>query len=311
MKYIVEYKNFRKTNIEQINEGLAQGLLSDAIQFLIAGAAEYGIAAGTLGVGTPAATVVETIIDASFAAESIYSTIQQITNLKGQLGEFTEIINKCMEAFETFKKGDLAGFYQQVKQVIIDGLNLIEGSEEGLDKIAEKLKKLVSDLISKLTDAVSKGLKMLIPDATVGATLSAAIKVVVESVSDKGYDLAKKGVEQLGQYKKYLIDPSQLPLLIKKTLPDLYNLIEQYKKKIEELGWVKAIAMFGANGLILKKMGPNGLNELTKTIKGFEPKVLDLIEKILGVIVPVTFTILAVSQILLKGEYKKEKEEKK
>lgn len=308
MKYIVEYKNFRKKNIEKINEGLSQGLLSDVIQFLISGAAEYGIAAGTVGVGTPAATVVETIIDASFADESIYSTIEQITNLKDQLQEFTEIVNKCMDAFETFKKGELRTFYEQVKQIIIDGLGLIKGSEDTVDKIAEKLKKIISDLISKLTDAITKGVKMLIPDATIGATLSVGIKVVVETISDSGYDLAVKAVEQLGQYKKYLIDPEQIPLLIKKSLPDLYKLIEGYKKKIEELGWVRAIAMFGSNGLILKKMGPSGLDDLLKTIKEAEPKVLDLIEKTLSVLIPVTFTLLAICQILLKGEYKKEEE---
>lgn len=310
MKYIVEYSEFRQQHFEKLNEGLAQGLLSDVIQFLISGAAEYGIAAGTVGVGTPAAAVVETIIDASFAAESIYSTIKQITNLKGQLQEFTEIVNKCMAAFETFKKGQLKSFYEQVKQIIIDGLPLIKGSEDTVDKIAEKLKKIISDLISKLTDAITKGLKMLIPDATIGVTLSTGVKVVVETISDSGYDLAVKAVEQLGQYKKYLIDPEQIPLLIKKSLPDLYKLIEGYKKKIEELGWVKALAMFGSNGLILKKMGPSGLDELSKTIKEAEPKVLDLLEKILSVVVPVTFTLLAICQILLKGEYKKEEEKK-
>jgi len=310
LKYIVEYSEFRQQHFEKLNEGLAQGLLSDVIQFLISGAAEYGIAAGTVGVGTPAAAVVETIIDASFAAESIYSTIKQITNLKGQLQEFTEIVNKCMAAFETFKKGQLKSFYEQVKQIIIDGLPLIKGSEDTVDKIAEKLKKIISDLISKLTDAITKGLKMLIPDATIGVTLSTGVKVVVETISDSGYDLAVKAVEQLGQYKKYLIDPEQIPLLIKKSLPDLYKLIEGYKKKIEELGWVKALAMFGSNGLILKKMGPSGLDELSKTIKEAEPKVLDLLEKILSVVVPVTFTLLAICQILLKGEYKKEEEKK-
>ena len=62
--------------------------------------------------------------------------------------------------------------------------------------------------------------------------------------------------------------------------------------------------MFGPNGLILKKMGPSGLDKLTATIKKFEPIVMDLVKKILSIVIPVTFTLLAVIQILLKGEYK-------
>jgi hypothetical protein len=273
---------------------------------LLGAAAEYGIAAGTLGAGTPAAVAVETVIDTGFAAQSITSTIDQVTNLKGQFDKFTEIVNKCMESFEIFKSGNLEKFYSTIKQIIIDGIGLIKDGEESVDKLAEKFKDLISNLISKITDAVGKGLKILIPDATVGLALTASLKVVVEVASENGYTIAQKAVEQLGEYKKYLINPEEFPALIRKTLPDLYNLIDGFKKKIEEMGWTRAIVSFGTNGLILKKLGPAGLDKLAQTIKSYEPKVLDLIEKILGVVVPVTFTFLAIAQILLKGEYKSE-----
>ena len=63
--------------------------------------------------------------------------------------------------------------------------------------------------------------------------------------------------------------------------------------------------------LILKKMGPSGLDKLTATIKKFEPIVMDLVKKILSIVIPVTFTLLAVIQILLKGEYKSDEKETK
>ncbi len=307
MKYLVEYNTFKEINLQQVNEGsLAIGLITDTVQFLLGAAAEYGIAAGTLGAGTPAAVAVETVIDTGFAAQSITSTIDQVTNLKGQFDKFTEIVNKCMESFEIFKSGNLEKFYSTIKQIIIDGIGLIKDGEESVDKLAEKFKDLISNLISKITDAVGKGLKILIPDATVGLALTASLKVVVEVASENGYTIAQKAVEQLGEYKKYLINPEEFPALIRKTLPDLYNLIDGFKKKIEEMGWTRAIVSFGTNGLILKKLGPAGLDKLAQTIKSYEPKVLDLIEKILGVVVPVTFTFLAIAQILLKGEYKSE-----
>lgn len=307
MKYITEYTTFRET-LHPVNESLARGLITDTLQFLMGAAVEYGIAVGTVGVGTPAGCAIETVIDTGFAAETIYSTVNQVTELKGQFDKFTEIVNKCMEAFKIFKSGNFEQFYQTVKQNIIDGMELLKG-EETVDKLADKLKDIVSKLVSKITDAVTKGLKILIPDATIGLGLSTSIKVLVEVASDNGYNIAKGAVEKLGEYKKYLIDPEAFPKLLRETFPDVYKMIEGFKKKIDELGWARAIIMFGSNGLILKKLGPSGLDKLSQTIKKFEPIVLDLVEKILSIVVPTTFTFLAIIQVLLKGEYKTEKKE--
>lgn len=309
MKYIVEYNTFRH-DLRPINESLAVGLVTDALQFMIGAAAEYGIAAASIGVGTPVALAVETIIDVGFAAGIIKSSINQVSELKGQFDKFVDTINKCMASFEIFKSGDFDTFYSTIKQTMIEGIDLIKG-EETVDKLAEKLRDIISSLISKITDAVAKSLKVLIPDATIGLALSTAIKVVVETVSDKGYTIATTAVEKLGEYKKYLIDPDEFPKLLEQTFPEVYKLIDGFKKKIAETGWTKSIVMFGASGLILKKMGPSGLDKLTATIKKFEPIVMDLVKKILSIVIPVTFTLLAIIQILLKGEYKSDEKETK
>jgi hypothetical protein len=309
LKYIVEYNTFRH-DLRPINESLAVGLVTDALQFMIGAAAEYGIAAASIGIGTPVALAVETIVDVGFAAGIIASSIKQVTELKGQFDKFVDTINKCMASFEIFKSGDFDTFYSTVKQTMIEGIDLIKG-EETVDKLAEKLRDIISSLISKITDAVAKSLKVLIPDATTGLALSTAIKVVVETVSDKGYTIATTAVEKLGEYKKYLIDPDEFPKLLEQTFPEVYKLIDGFKKKIAETGWTKSIVMFGASGLILKKMGPSGLDKLTATIKKFEPIVMDLVKKILSIVIPVTFTLLAIIQILLKGEYKSDEKETK
>ena len=309
MKYIVEYNTFRH-DLRPINESLAVGLVTDALQFMIGAAANYGIAAASIGIGTPVALAVETIIDVGFAAGVIASSIKQVTELKGQFDKFVDTINKCLASFEIFKSGDFDTFYSTIKQTMIEGIDLIKG-EETVDKLAEKLRDIISGLISKITDAVAKSLKVLIPDATIGMVLSGAVKAVVETVSDKGYTIATTAVEKLGEYKKYLIDPDEFPKLLEQTFPEVYKLIDGFKKKIKETGWVKSIAMFGPNGLILKKMGPSGLDKLTATIKKFEPIVMDLVKKILSIVIPVTFTLLAVIQILLKGEYKSDEKETK
>ena len=309
MKYIVEYNTFRH-DLRPINESLAVGLVTDALQFMIGAAAEYGIAAASIGVGTPVALAVETIVDVGFAAGIIKSSINQVSELKGQFDKFVDTINKCMASFEIFKSGDFDTFYSTIKQTMIEGIDLIKG-EETVDKLAEKLRDIISSLISKITDAVAKSLKVLIPDATIGLALSTAIKVVVETVSDKGYTIATTAVEKLGEYKKYLIDPDEFPKLLEQTFPEVYKLIDGFKKKIAETGWTKSIVMFGASGLILKKMGPSGLDKLTATIKKFEPIVMDLVKKILSIVIPVTFTLLAIIQILLKGEYKSDEKETK
>lgn len=309
MKYIVEYNTFRH-DLRPINESLAVGLVTDALQFMIGAAAEYGIAAASIGIGTPVALAVETIVDVGFAGGIIASSIKQVTELKGQFDKFVDTINKCMASFEIFKSGDFDTFYSTIKQTMIEGIDLIKG-EETVDKLAEKLRDIISSLISKITDAVTKSLKVLIPDATIGLALSSAVKVVVETVSDKGYTIATTAVEKLGEYKKYLIDPDEFPKLLEQTFPEVYKLIDGFKKKIAETGWAKSIVMFGASGLILKKMGPSGLDKLTATIKKFEPIVMDLVKKILSIVIPVTFTLLAIIQILLKGEYKSDEKETK
>jgi len=312
MKYIVEYDTFRQMNSLSINEGLAQGLMTDVVQFLLSGAAEYGLSAATIGTGTPAALAIETVIDASFAGKVISDAIKQIDEMKGKLDKFTEMVNNCMKSIETFRKGQLKEFYEQVRQIITDGLSIMKGAEDTVDKLAEKLRGIIADLMRKLTDAVAKGLKLLIPDATIGASVSIGIKGVVESISQNGYTIASGLVDKSGDLKKYLIDPEALPNLIKQTLPEFYKMCEGYKEKIKEMGWIKAITFFAGKieaAIILKKLGPTGLDQLIKMVKTSEPKVLDLIEKILRTVVPVTFTLLAIYEILMKGEYKKKEEQ--
>lgn len=315
MKYIVEYETFRQMNSESINEGFTQGIVTDVIQFLISGAAEYGISIPSYGGGTPAGVVAETAIDAVFAGSTIGTAVNLINNMKGQFSEFTDIVNKSLEAYQTFRDGKFKSYYEQVRDIIVQGLSMIKGAKEGVDKLAKRLRKLVSDLLAKITDAVGKGIKMLIPDATIGASVSAGIKVVVQTASQNGYSVATKALEKAGKLKDYLLDPEKLPPVVEKAIAWLLELMENWKNKIKKMGWLKATALFAAGGLTagaaIKSLGPTGLQKMSEMIKKSEPKILDLISKTLKVIVPVAFTLLALYQILMKGDYKKQKEESK
>lgn len=314
MKYIVEYDTFRQMNSESINEGFTQGVVTDVLQFLISGAAEYGISIPSWGGGTPAGVVAETAIDAVFAGSTIGAAVNLINNMKGQFAEFTEIINKSLEAYRTFREGKFKSYYEQVRDIIVQGLSLIKGAKEGIDKLAKRLRKLVSDLLAKITDAVGKGIKMLIPDATIGASVSAGIKVVVQTASQNGYSIATKALDKAGKFKDYLLDPEKLPPLVKKAIAWLLELMENWKNKIKKMGWLKATALFAAGGLTtgaaIKGLGPTGLQKMSEMIKKSEPKILELIQKTLKIIVPVAFTLLAIYQILMKEDYKKKSEDK-
>ena len=312
MKYVKTYKHFQ-SDLPQLNENFAVGLAVDAVQFMIGAAAEYGIAAGSIGYGTPVACMVETIIDAAFAGQAVKAAVDVVSEIKGQMDKFVEIYNKAIEAFETFKTGNFEDFYNKVRDVIKQGLKTLEklgvDAESSIDKLAERLKKMISDLIRKITDAVGKGVKMLIPDATASVIASTAIKGVVEVASDNGYTIATKAIDQLGDFKKYVIDPNELPKLLDETFPKLYTLIEGFKKKIEEMGYIKAVRSFGAFGLTLKQLGPKGLDKLSSEIKGAEPGIKQLVKQILEVVLPTTFCLLAIVQIILKGEYKADEKE--
>ena len=312
MRYVKKYEQFRN-DLQPVNENLVVGLAVDALQFIIGAAVEYGIAAGSVGAGTPVACTAETIVDTAFATESIISAVNVVTQLKGKMDAFVDIYNKSIEAFEIFRTGKFDEFYNKIQQIIKDGLKALQDvgvdAENSLDKLAKKMKDFISKLIQKITDAVSKGIKMLIPDAALSVYASTAIKTVVEVASNNGYSIAAGAVDKLGDFKKYIIDPTVLPQLLDKTFPDLYKLLEGFKEKIEEMGYVRAIATFGGGGLTIKKMGPGGIEKLIEIIKKSEPTIKSLVDKILTIVVPAVFTLLAIIQILLKGEYK-DKEEK-
>lgn len=306
--------------ISKINEkinilGLSKSLAVDVVQFMIGAAAEYGIAASGLPVyvvgavaTTPIGMAVETVIDGIFASEAIASSIKLVNKVKGKVDKFKKILDECFESYSIFKEGKFDEFYEKIISIVKGGIELLKDSgvdaEKSVDKIADELKETVEKLIRKLTDAISKGLKLLIPDATAGLVVAGAIKGVVEVVVNNGYNIATGAVDKLGEHKKYIIDPEEFPKLLDELEPLLYKLIDGFKTKIKKMSWAKVVKSAGAGGVVLKKFGPKGLDKLKKLFEENFPKLKELAKKILQVVIPVTFLFLALIQILLKKDYK-------
>ena len=105
-----------------LNEGMAKDLATDAIQFVVGAAAEYGIggaiAVGTLGAGTPAAAVAEGVVDAAFAAKDVADGVEAVVSAAKSAGEFGVLINGAVKNFG----GNFDDYYEKLKTIVQDSL---------------------------------------------------------------------------------------------------------------------------------------------------------------------------------------------
>jgi len=286
-----------------LNEGINA---VDAIQYLLGAATEYGISVPTFGAGVPAGLAAETVIDGVFASEAVAEAVQTVSNVSKVAGEFSEILNTAMAAKDKIASADFAGFYEQVKQVIQRGLKALgEGAEKAVKESAKKFSGIVKKMIKKISDVIGKAIKFLIPEASIGTLVAESIEQIMESLTENAYSALTGALEKAGKYKEYFTDPNKLPSLLEEAIPKLNKFLADAAAAIEKESYVKAMLAGPAVGsaLLIKKLGPKGLRATAAKLEEKGPALVDLAKKVMGVVIPATFSLLAVAQILLKGEY--------
>lgn len=288
-----------------LKEGLTDGLFKDAVQYIVGAASEYGLGAITLpaaGSGLAVGPTVETIVDAAFATESVASTVSAISNVSGMMQEFTDLWDEAVAAYG----GDLKAYYKTVIKIIQKGLSVLGKDAEGtVDDLAEKLQGGMKKLISKLVDALKSGIKLIIPDATIGVTAAKAFQTVMDSLADNAYDLLVSAVEKVDMLKNFIQDPSVAVDFFKSIFDQLVELMKSAGEKLNNMGWAEAIMKGGPTaGAMLKKLGPKGLQTGADLLSKQAPKVLKVIEQVLTVVVPTAVTAIALFQALITGDWK-------
>lgn len=301
---------------ELLNEGLTKDIAGEVIQFLVAGAAEYGLGAVTIpaaGSGLAIGPMAETVVDSLFATKAVADAVAMVKDVSTSVGKFSDILSEAMGAVPKIKAGDFEGFYASVKKIVQEGLQLLgKKAKESADELAKKMREVIDKTIAKVVDAVTKGLKTLIPDATIGSAVSIAIKQVMEKLSSDCYSMLTAGIKKAGKLAKFITDPEVAPEFFKELLESIYKLMNEAKQKIEEMGWAKAILKFGpANAALMKKAGPTAIDKIIEAMKKFSPTLLDLIGNITKLVIPALFSMVAVVQILIKGEHKSDEEDSK
>jgi hypothetical protein len=285
-----------------LTEGAKENAI-DAVQFLISSAVEYGIDVPTLGAGAPLGSAAETVIDAVFAIQSVTSTIDSFKKIVNDAGKFKDIFNESM-ALKSKINGDLPGFYAAVKKIVQKVLNhLGNGAKSKVKDLSAELKSVVKKMADQTSDAIGKAVKFLIPDAAIGAAVSQSLEQIVQDLSKNCFDVIERSLKKAGKLSKFVLDPEALPKFIEDTIPKLITFLRDSAKKIQDASIMKAMSMGGGAGLILKQLGPVGLKKLAGILDDKKQDVIDLAKKISGILIPITFLILAIAQILLRDEF--------
>jgi len=287
---------------------LASAYAADALQFLIAGAAEYGIATMTAPAGGVPGPIAETVIDSLFAAKSIQKAVDAAVAAAKGADEFSDLMNAALGMHTYIAAAEFKKFYESVKKVLTK-LTAMAGAESSADELAKSLKEKTASMVKSVMDAVVKGIKVLIPDAATGAAVGAAIRAVVEAISEQPYTAVVAALKQAGDWAKYLIDPSKSAELIGQMFAAVAKFASAAGKKLKDVATWKLVLAGGAGGMAVKKFGPAGLESLSTMINDAKPVIMALVKTITGVIIPQLFTLLAIIQILENGEYKVAKKE--
>lgn len=306
-----------RNNLKQfvIQEGITEGLLGDFIQWLASGGAEYGITIVTGGAGLPAGQAAETFVDSLFAVKSIESVVSTVESIAAEAEELKAIVQKAMSLSGTLRS-NFEQFYKDVNEILRKVIKTLkEKGEEKAKQIFGKIKNAIEKFVDKIVDALIKGIKVLIPEETIEDAVVVALRAAFAAATTNIYTASTKILEKAGKFKDFLLKPGAAAKYLKDLAKSLVELLEKFKEKIEETSMSKAIALSSvamnpALGLVVKKLGPLGIEKLISLIKQNLPSLISLVEKIVNFVIPAFFAAAALYQSIEKEDYKSEEEKK-
>ena len=293
-----------------LREGLVGSVVRDAVQFVVAGAAEYGLGALTLpaaGAGLAAGPAAETMVDAAFSSEAIAGAIAGIADIRNELGEFGELWSEAVEAYG----GDLTLYYKKLVILVQKALTILgEKAENKVEALADALQQKMEDLVRRLSRTVKSGVKLVIPDASIGLAIAKGFETVMLSLAKQSFDILAKVVNAFDLFKRFVDDPSIAVDFFKDVFLQVVDLMNAASEKLTDMSWLKAILLQGGSpvgAIALKKLGPIGLKKAADVIKAQLPMILKAVDGVLTVLVPTTITAVGLYQIMMRDDWKPKK----
>ena len=287
--------------LNEIGLPFAKDSAKNLVQLIVAGAAEYGIVLGTGGGAAPIAPVAETAIDALFGVEEVTSGIAAVQGVASSASEMGKILSSAKQSAGKFST-DPKAFYGDI-QVAVKKI-ASAGASESLDEIKEQIEKLINEITGPLTAA----LKMIIPDAAVGAAIAQTVLTAVQALGTKPYDVMSSITKKLGKFGKFITDPNAIKAFFNENFPALVELLQKLAAKLREKeGFLKAAAktaVLGPSYLLAKNFGPDALEQTASYLTEKQPQITTLVGNIVDVLIPTILGLIAAYQTIATGDYK-------
>jgi len=214
-------------------------------------------------------------------------------------------------------------YYDHIQDIVSNTNSLVPSGSAFLTKQAIKqaieqaldvLKKQIDKLSKKIADIITKAVKIVVPDATVGLAIGAVIKTALLNLADNAYSALTNAIELSPALTDFITDPE----FAKRTFEDMYDglvsLLAQVKVRIEEdTQWslrrgLYALPVGGLAGATAAG-SPLGQKALVRSLSGALQSLrnnremfLNIITNIFDHAIPALFGLLATWQILSKND---------
>jgi len=297
-----------------LNEGIIEDYGGEIAQFLIGAAAEYGAGAVTLpvaGAGLAVGPAANTVVDATFMAGSLATIGSVLASFSSQAGEFSTLIDDIKGASAGLAKGTDA-FYQNIKRIIEKLIGYTGGTASAaISQMAGKLKVIIKNIITSLIEPLTKGIKLIVPDAIIGSGISVSIVTTLKQLDRKCFDVVVSAVNALPEtISKFILDPNAAPEFLNQMIPVLTEMLKDFSTKIEGTSWLTTAAMSIATGPagvaigpIIKGLGPSGLNKMADMLEKNKDTLVSVAKTVSSVAIPMMFGLLAAWQVIMTNDF--------
>lgn len=286
-----------------------ESAIMNIIQWAVGGVAEYGLIA--TGAGAPAAPFVETLVDVGFTAGDLASATSSIASIQTKFSEFSKMIGDAVESYGE----NWSAFYKKVRKIIREGLNVLgKGATEKVDELAEKLKKGTKNVLKKANRTIGNLIQVIIPDATIGATVATAVESLLAGLTQSPYSVVTNTIGKIPIVKDLILEPAKFVQFFKDGFQSLIDGVIALGEKIDAGGFMEKAALVAVSpilgALVAAGAVGKGLRWIAENvIRPVVEPATKVITQILEVVMPTVMSLLAVYQVLAKGEYKKEEKE--
>jgi hypothetical protein len=296
-----------------ITEGVSlssiKPIIKHIIQWMIAGAAEYGIVIGTFGAGAAGlAETVETIIDVLFFAgdigylvASLNSSEHKITNISK---EMKEIIERCKKTFKKHPLENLDKFYVNIRAIVRKVFKVLgKESQIAVHGVIEAIKSELVTIGSYAADAI----KVVIPDATIGLGIAFVIHAVTVGSPQVCYTAFSKGLQVAGKFLPWILKPEEAMKFFEEAYPKIIEVFRSFEVETEKSGIAEIEGLsenrFSDDIKMRQFIVPAMFGWVADLLEEEKDKFFWVLDKILYFAIPNFLMNLALLQIFMREEY--------